>query len=172
MSDKAVTIIGLVVEQLRAFFGPDAAVQPLGGGTDVVRILAGDVATPPPWLGSEQDDCTGCDPFLWVRLVRRWRTGNFPQETPSAVCGAARVVTVEAGIARCYPITDDPTEQEQHALIQLDDSWRIDNALCLAMRKAENTDVALSTTIGAGEPIGPEGLVLLWVQQAHAQLAK
>lgn len=171
--DKAVTIIGLVAEQLRAFFGDTAAVQPLGGGTNTVRILAGDSAVIPEWLSGEQEDCGDCGPYLWVRLVRRWRSGNeFPQELPVAKCGTGRAITVEAGIARCFPITDDPTELEQLALVQLDDSWRIDNALCLAMAKAEREGVALNTAIGAGEPIGPEGLAILWVQQASAQLAK
>ncbi|WP_280248807.1 hypothetical protein [Nocardia abscessus] len=171
MPDKAVTVIGLVVEQLRVFFAPDSARPPLGGGTETVHVLAGDTVVPPPWLaGDDQDSCADCGPYLWVRLARRWRTKNFPEESAAAGCDIGRAITVEVGIARCHPLEGTPLELEEHAACQWDDSWRIENALCRAMRAAEEAQAATDTVVGAGEPFGPDGLVLVWTQIAHARL--
>ncbi|WP_067902798.1 hypothetical protein [Nocardia vaccinii] len=78
--DKAATVIGLTVTQVRRFFAPDQEVPPLGGGTDDVNLVAGEVISPPPWVGDDETACDGCGPYLWVRLVRRWRTEEFPTE--------------------------------------------------------------------------------------------
>lgn len=181
--DKAVRVLGLVVEHVGAWFAPGQAVPPLGGGTEIVNVLAGERVVPPPWLVGGDDDepsCADCGPYLWVRLARRWRTGGstpgrtavFPDALAAAGCGTARAITVEVGIARCHPLDGTPQELEQHAAIQWDDGWRIDNALCAAMRAAENVEAASHTAIGDGEPYGPEGLVTAWLQEAHAQLSK
>ena len=79
---------------------------------------------------------------------------------------------MEAGIARCHPLDPDPEELYQLALTQMDDGWRIDNALCRAMKRAtaDGVEVATDTAIGRGEPYGPQGLVVAWTQQAHAKL--
>lgn len=173
MADHAATVIGLAVAQLRRFFTPEQQVPPLGGGTDTVNIVAGEVASPPPWVGVRDDDDTSCDdcgPYLWVRLVRRWRTEEFPTEATAGGCGLQPAITIEAGIARCHPFDPSPADLEEIAMVQLDDSWRIDRALCAAMREAESKGVVANTGLGAGEPFGPEGLVIAWLQTAHAQL--
>ena len=169
MRDRAVTVIGLAVTRLGEFFSPDAEVPPLGGGTDVVHIVAGETVSPPEWVGTS-DDCTGCGPYLWVRLARRWRTTEFPTEAVVAGCEVHKAITIEAGIARCHPLTDDPNESRELAAIQWDDSWRLETALCAAMQDAENAGVATVTGLGPGEPFGPEGLVIASLQTAHAQL--
>ncbi|WP_280188857.1 MULTISPECIES: hypothetical protein [Nocardia] len=175
MPDKAVTVIGLVVEQLRAAFAPDATRPPLGGGTDTVHILAGDLVVPPPWLAGDQDACVDCGPYLWVRLARRWRTGDARsggafRDPLAGGCGQKRAITIEVGIARCHPVEGTPQELEEHAAWQWDDSWRIDNALCRAMNKADEAQVITDSAIGPGEPSGPQGLAVIWLQTAHAQL--
>ncbi|AXK88822.1 hypothetical protein SAMN05421776_108213 [Nocardia farcinica] len=182
--DAAVTVIGLAVERLRGFFSPTAAVPPLGGGTDTVHLLAGSEVVVPYWLTGDPDlqdhsSCGGCGPYLWVRLARRWRTANWPHEAATGTgsggavtCGTSKAVTIEAGIARCHPLDGTAQEMEQRAAVLWDDSWRIDAALCAAMKDAERADVAVNTGLGAGVPDGPEGLVIVWVQTAHAQLAK
>lgn len=175
-----ITVLGLVEEQLLRFFHPAPtapAVPPLGGGTETVWQLAGDYIAPPPWVGIGEDDepvdLAGCDPYLWVRLAGRWRQGQSQNMTASAAtipkCGQARGITIEAGIARCYPNDGTPEELRHHALVLADDSWRIDLALCAAMAAAEANQVAKETGIGVGAPIGPEGLVLTWAQAAYAQ---
>lgn len=179
--DKAVRVLGLVVEHLGQWFDPAREVPPLGGGTENVWVLAGETVVPPPWLVGGDDDepsCADCGPYLWVRLARRWRTGGsspgraavFPDEAASAGCGSRRAITIEVGIARCHPLDGTPQELEQHAAIQWDDGWRLDAALCAAMRRAEEVQAATETTIGGGEPWGPEGMVTAWLQTANAQL--
>lgn len=173
--DSAVTVIGLTVTRLREFFTPSASVPPLGGGTDLVNILAGEAVIPPPWVGVGEDDevsCGDCGPYLWIRLVSRWRTDNFPQKSITGSCGSQRAITLEAGIARCHPLDGTPAELEQLAAIQWDDSWRIDSALCAAMQDAEKAGKATASALGDGEPWGPEGLVLAWLQPAYAQLSR
>ncbi|MCM6777935.1 hypothetical protein NDR87_31445 [Nocardia sp. CDC159] len=173
MPDQVATIVGLTVTRLRAQFDPTQDVPPLGGGTDRVHILAGEVVVPPPWVGFSDDSsasCEGCGPYLWVRLVRRWRTGDFPAEAATGSCMDRRACTIEAGIARCHPFEAAPAALEQAAAVQWDDSWRIDAALCAALRDAEDAGAATDSALGPGEPYGPEGLVLAWTQVAHAQL--
>ncbi|RJO72972.1 hypothetical protein D5S18_22105 [Nocardia panacis] len=168
--DPAATIIGLAVTRLRQVFSPDASVPPLGGGTDRVWIVAGAEVVPPPWVGTDSGSCTGCGPYIWVRLVRRWRTEEFPTESVSAWCAAQAAVTIEAGIARCHALDASAAELEEIAAVQWDDSWRIDRALCAATADAKAAGVASDTALGAGEPFGPDGLVIAWTQLAHAQL--
>lgn len=168
MPNRAVTIVGLVADQLKLYFDPELSVPPLGGGTDTVHILAGDTVSP-PWLEGD-DGCDGCGPYLWVRLVKRWRTEDFPSISQISMCTTAQAVTVEAGIARCYPYDPDEDDQTTAAMVQLDDSYRLDAALCAAMRAAEDKGIAVNTALGAGDPYGPNGLLIAWTQQAHAQL--
>lgn len=174
--DKAVGVIGCVAERLRQFFGPDTEFPPIGGAIHQVHVLAGDQVAPPPWVGTTEDctDCTDCSAYLWVRLVSRWRTGQSQNMTASAAvigkCNQARGITVEAGVARCHPLEGTRDELEQHALIQMDDSWRMDNALCAGMADAEAAGFASDTGLGTGEPYGPEGLLIIWTQRAYAQL--
>ena len=175
----AITILGLAETRLLEFFDPAPtapAVAPLGGGTDVVWQLAGDIIAPPPWVGigeSDDIDPNECDPYLWVRLVQRWRQGQSQNMTASSFaipkCGQARGITIEAGIARCYPLDGTPEEMAQRSLVLLDDSWRMDLALCAAMKDAKDNAVAKETGIGTGAPFGPEALVLTWAQSAYAQ---
>lgn len=166
--DPTVTIIGLAVTRLREVYAADASVPPLGGGTDQVWILAGAEVVPPPWVATE--DGGDCAPYLWVRLVRKWRTTEFPNEMIAAGCNVAQAITIEAGIARCHPEDADIGEIEEIAAIQWDDAWRIDRALCGAMADAKKAGAAGEAALGPGEPFGPEGLVIAWSQLAFAEL--
>ncbi|WP_280505828.1 hypothetical protein [Nocardia farcinica] len=166
------TVLGLAVEKLRAVFSPSHANPPLGGGTDDVYLLAGDTVVPPPWLVGDDEDtsCEGCGPYLWVRLARRWRTERFPVEAVVGKCGTSKAITIEAGIARCHPLDGTLAELEHHAAVQWDDSHRIDAALCAAMKAAKAADVITEYGLGAGVPVGPEGLVAVWLQPAYVEL--
>ncbi|NKY48038.1 hypothetical protein [Nocardia cerradoensis] len=169
--DPVATVIGLALTRLRQVFAPDASAPPLGGGTDTVYILAGDTGIIPEWVGTNSDSCDDCGPYIWVRLVRRWRTTEFPTESVTADCGAQKAITIEAGIARCHPVDADAAELEQLAAVQWDDAWRIDLALCAAMGDAEAAGRVGRAALGPGEPFGPEGLVIAWTQLAHAEIA-
>lgn len=172
--NNAVGIIGCVRARLAEFFSPDAAVPPVGGGTETVWLLAGDSVAPPPWVGVVQDCTADCGVYLWVRLVTRWRTGQSQNMTASsaviAKCNQRRGITVEAGVARCHPLDGCVEDLERLALVELDDSWRIDDALCAGLADAEAAGFATDTGLGTGDPFGPDGLVYGWTQRGYAQL--
>lgn len=169
MDNRTAQVIGLVVEQMRVFFTPQQKVPPVGGGTIVIHIVAGDAVPPPEWIGGE--NCQGCDPYIWVRLVRRYRSQDFPSEASGPVkCTVRPVIVIEAGVSRCAPMEMSAADEELQAWTQWDDSWRIDRALCAAMKAAETAGAAVNTNLGEGLPFGPEGLAIGWTQTASAQL--
>lgn len=174
MVDRAINVIGYVIENLRQAYSENAVTPPLGGGSPHVRFFAGDTLPLAAWVG-HRNDCSCNDPMLWVRVVRRFRSRDLPNEEAAilgAGCGAPRAITIEAGVMRCANTDAEPRweDLEQEALVQLDDSYRVDAALCRAMQCAEDDNKALSTALAAGEPYGPEGGVIAWTQWAHAQL--
>lgn len=161
------TIVGLVVDELKAVF--DASAQPVGTPTDTVHIVAGDQVIPPAWAGDQ--DCVGAFPYIWVRLVQRYRAGGGLGEAGYLSCRSARGIEVEAGVARCAPWDEQTVaEQEQQALVQWDDSGRVDAALCRAARRAEQDGVATGSGLGPGVPYGPEGLLIAWIQTMRMRL--
>lgn len=173
--DKAVGVVGFVVEQLRWAFSANQATPPLGGGTEHVRFFGGDSIPFAAW-NSHASSCGCNEPLVWARVVRRYRSGGLPEERfggPNAGCVDPRAITVEAGVMRCAITDPEPSwdDLEREAMVQLDDSYRLDVALCRAMGCAEVEGMAISTLLAAGEPFGPEGGVLAWTQWIHAQLA-
>ena len=171
MPDATPRIIGLAAEQLRKFFDPNQAAPPLGGGTTKIHIVAGDTVPPPPWMSDQDTDCGDCcSVFVWVRLVRRYRAVAFPSEVVSTDCRAQKVIEIEAGVSRCAPLELSEEQAEHQAAVQWDDGNRVDLALCAAMLLAEQSQAAMKTALMAGEPWGPEGLVIAWFQNAAAQL--
>lgn len=169
--DTTARVVGLVVEQLRVLFTPEQERPPLGGGTELVQVVAGEAAPPPVWMGGQ--DCSDCGgPYLWVRLTRRFRSEVFPEEARRGSCRSRRAFALEVGVARCAPMELEPcpSDLEQQALVQWDDSWRLDVALCRALSAAEELGAATDSVLGVGEPWGPEGLVIAWLQTAVVQL--
>ncbi|MGA6208058.1 hypothetical protein ACPESR_25225 [Nocardia testacea] len=172
MADPAIVVIGLMAAGLRRAFTEDQTTPPMGGGAQTVRFLAGDALPGAVWNAHR----TGCDcekPMIYLRVVRRFRTSQLPEERrdQKSGCDEPRALTVEAGIMRCA-ITDAEPEWddlEQEAFVALDDSFRLDQALVWAMADIEEK-VALSTMLAAGEPYGPEGGIIAWTQWAHIQL--
>lgn len=168
-------ILNQAICAMRQVFDPAASYPPLGGGTTVVRAFAGD-ATPlaavDMHIGERQ---CGTDPFLWVRLARRYRSRDFP--TPYVGpdgCRAQTVAAVEVGVARCAVISaegaDWPALAEE-AEISLDDSGRIELALCVAsslMVKAQCSD---AQAIDAVIPFGPDGGVIAWTGTLYAAVS-
>lgn len=170
MPDLALTMIGLVTESLEQAFSPSSPLPPAGRGTSEVWFLPGDSV---PLDGLAHD----CGPLVWTRILRRWRTTTFPDDTPAPTgCADLPVIAIEAGIARCADTGDihSPPDRQtlsHEATILADDSWRIDRALCRAIARATATDTISHAHIGAGEPAGPQGGVIIWTQTLTVALS-
>jgi hypothetical protein len=171
INDEASNVVNTFIAGMLAAFNPsDAVMPPLGGGSLTVRFLAGDVVAME--LFDAHTDQAGCDePFLWVRVSRRFRTTSFPSpETGPAACPLPRVITVEIGVGRCAKLSAEVnwTDIESEAEISLDDSWRIELALChiITAFKEQNRLISVAEIV----PIGPEGGVLGWAATANVIL--
>ncbi len=169
-TDPASDIVANVMEALRAAFDPDSACPPVGGGTGaVVRFFGGDGIPMAAWNAHTSGE--GCDlPFLWVRVLRRYRSDRLP--TPvidTTPCGLSRVIALEMGVGRCAIVEMDPSWKDYavEAEISLDDSWRVESALCYAA--ALNRKAGLSSAIGEISPYGPEGGVVAWTGTIYVE---
>jgi hypothetical protein len=165
-------ILNELIAALREAFDPNSTHPPIGGGTTDVRLFAGDAIPLSAWdAHREGSDCS--NPFLWVRLVRRYRTQQFPSPyVGPAPCGAAAVIAVEIGVGRCAVVDAEPSWQDyaDEAEVSIDDSWRIDLALCRAMGKVAQQECGLQTAIDSVVPYGPEGGVIAWIGTGYVQL--
>jgi hypothetical protein len=146
---------------LTAFNPKDDVKPPEGGGSTVVRVIAGDAVALELWdahaVGS---NCT--EPFLWVRIRRRFRSERFPSPTIDITdCTLPEVVELEIGIGRCTRVSEvvDWKQQAAEAVVALDDSWRLSMASCLFRDLLTNHDVGVGTI----NPYGPEGGVVGWI---------
>lgn len=172
MQDAASDVINSLVTAMKQAFKPDSSNPPLGGGTDIVRVFTGD-SIPIDAFDAHQND-VGCDiPFLWVRLVRRYRTSQFP--TPfvgPAPCNLPVALAVEVGVGRCSFSGAEPDWEyfENLAEIGLDDSWRIELALCRASALIQEADVSTNTAVDAVVPFGPDGGVVAWLGTMYVQI--
>ena len=118
-----------------------------------------------------------CKTLLWVNVLRRYRTRNFPVEDASAGCGGALCVVVQVGAARCAAVLDeygnppDAAVMEREALMLLDDADRLEAALCRAAGDLESGGLVNQTVIGGWEPIGPMGGITSGVMTAWFEIA-
>lgn len=162
-------IVSAARDSLLAAFNPADAIQPPdGGGSGVCRVIAGNAIALELWeahaVGSKCQE-----PFLWVRVRRRFRTDKFPTPTIDVTnCTTPEVVELEIGIGRCTKISErvDWKQQQIEAHISLDDSWRMGLAACLFRDKLPNQDVGVGTT----NPYGPEGGVVGWITTLFASI--
>lgn len=174
LNDGADCIINKVICALKEAFSPNSSQPPIGSGTERVRVFAGEAA-PLSAVDMHLDDC-GCgnDPFLWVRLVRRFRSQTFPQPyVGDNGCGSPRVIAIEVGIARCAAVNSegcDWTAYESEAEISLDDSARIELALCRAAALMKASKCSDMVALDAVVPFGPEGGVIAWVGNLYARV--
>lgn len=171
--DPVSEIVTVVVAAVRDKFDPDQECPPLGGGTTKVRFLATD-AEGIPW----DPATTKCkdSPFVWVRVGSRYlsTSQSFPEAfvRDRGRCSAndlARVVPVEVGVARCVSVKEPPNLDtiESESEIALDDSWRIEGALTVAVRELKTDERAVATDTVAA--IGPAGGVLSWTGVVYVQ---
>lgn len=170
--DPASEIVNAFIRAMKLAFRPDDPYcPPTGGGNTEVRFFAG-MAPPTDAWDAHSDGGEGCDePFLWVRLMRRYRSNNFPAPSASTeACSAPVVVAVEVGVGRCAVTDAEPTWEQyaREAEVSLDDSWRIELALCSAagILRAQSRTVGIDTI----EPYGPEGGIIGHTGAAYVQL--
>lgn len=166
--DPAFDVINAFITALREGFDPTSNCPPDGGGSTDVRFFAGDAAPTAAWDAHAAG--SGCkQPFLWVRVVRRFRSKEFPTPTVVTSCELPRVIEVEIGVARCALTEQEPTwaEYATEAEISLDDSWRIELALCRARSLLSMHDFRVGTDTIV--PFGPEGGIIAWSGVAFVQ---
>lgn len=171
-TDPADPAIAAVREGMRLAFTGQSSQPPIGGGSDTVRLFAGD-GVPLAAFRAYSDEVDCGDPFLWVRLVARFRTDPLPAPLVSPDgCDKPVGITVEAGVARCATVDLDPSwdDYAREAEVSLDDSWRVEMALCQARTAAVRSGAAVAGAIDAILPVGPEGGVIAWYGSIHFQL--
>jgi len=165
-ADPAARVVDVFSAVMGELFGPGDC-PPRGGACERVWFYAGDGAM--PTVGE-------CEPLVWVRVAHRFRSklAGFPAAfVGSGQCQGADVVpvvAVEVGVSRCTSMEVEPdwATQREEALVSLDDSWRIDRALCLAQtRLKSNTRKFAADTVA---PAGPMGGVIAWTGMAYVQL--
>lgn len=168
-ADGASEVINAFITALRKAFDPGSSCPPDGGGTRNVRFIASDGAPQAAW-DSHSANGDGCgEPFVWVRVARRYRSQRFPEPVINInPCDLPRVIAVEVGVARCALMELQPSWEDYaaEAEVSLDDSWRLESALCAATG-ALKKDHLVGTDIMM--PFGPDGGVLGWSAQAYVQ---
>lgn len=177
LHDGVDCIINSVVCAMRELFTPDSPIPPLGGGSDKIRVFAGDAVPTSAVDMHNQDPECGCDtPFLWVRLMRRYPVdlGRFPAASVGQhPCGNRMAVAIEVGVARCAAVFAEDCDwsaYESEAEVSLDDSRRIELALCRATALLKQHKCSDSTSIDAIVPAGPEGGVIAWLGTLFVQV--
>lgn len=172
--DPALEVVAAYLAALRMAFNPDDSIAPPSyGGTKDVRFFAGDapaLAAFEAHAGGGGENCG--EPFVWVRLMRRYRSKVFPAAVLDMEpgCGTMRVVAVEVGVGRCAVVDMQPTwdQYDSEADRSLEDSYRIELALCVAARQLRDNEHRVATdTIN---PYGPEGGVIAWIGTAYVDL--
>jgi hypothetical protein len=168
--DPASDIINTFVLAMRACFNPGSAQVAIGGGSADVRFFAGDGGLPSSLI-PQGDDCE--QPLLWVRAAHRYRfrPGAFPAAYvgDGACKDSLRALAVEVGVGRCSTMEAEPDWDTlaSEAEISLDDSWRIELALCMASGELRTPKRAVATDTVA--PFGPEGGIIAWTGMAYVQ---
>lgn len=175
-TDPAVDVIVAYSSAMREAFSPEGRCPPVAGSNDV-RFVAGEG---PALVAFDVHTRRGnkcAEPFLWVRLARRFRTDKSrafiqPVLDTNANCGAApRVVAIEVGVARCSVAVNERAswdDYEREAQQALDDSWRLELAMCRAQSKLQALHHDVATDVI--NPAGPDGGVIAWVANAYVRL--
>ena len=171
VTDPALDAIAVVVGALQDAYRPGGVCPPQHPTTEV-HFFAGE--GPATAAFDAHTDQPGCEaPFLWVRATRRYRTRTLPEPAAgSSPCDLPRAIAVEVGVARCAVTAENPTwaEYEAEAVLSLEDSWRIEAALCATAKRLRG-ELFLDVTTDPIEPYGPEGGILAWTALLYIQFA-
>jgi hypothetical protein len=167
--DPVVSVVEAIAAALTEAFAADSSFPPAAGGTMIVHFFAGEGAPTASW--NAHTDAVGCDePFVWVRVMRRYRTRRLPGAAADPTsCSLPRAVAVEVGVGRCAVMDEQPTwaQYDMEFDTSLEDSWRIELAVCRAAKQLE----ADTYTVATDEilPYGPEGGILAWTSIIYVQ---
>lgn len=175
-SDPALDVVNAYSLAMREAFSPDGRCPPPTGGSNDVRFLAGEGPALVAFdLHTRNGQCK--EPFLWVRVARRYRTDKAritltPVLDTGAHCGALpRVVAIEVGVARCSVAVNEKArwdDYEMEAQRGLDDSWRLELALCRAASRLRVTRNEVASDVI--NPVGPDGGIVAWVATAYVRI--
>lgn len=97
----------------------------------------------------------GCGGVAWVRPVQGYASTEFPDPDESPTCVAPLAMTVEIGVARCYPRGDirnpiDPQEMFEAMRLYMSDMRAIRRAVSCCLGDASYQG---SYAMGTWEPI-------------------
>jgi hypothetical protein len=154
--DPSQEFVTELMNVVRAVYSPTSDYPPVGGGSTKVHFVSGEGPSWDPLAGriGEQGDDEDCpDPFLWVRLVNRYRSETFPEATMRPGCPGIPVLVLEVGVGRCVNIDAavDWSIIATEAEWGLDDAFRLDKIVCVL------TGYLGERALVAAEPITPEG---------------
>ncbi|QNL30147.1 hypothetical protein SEA_MARIOKART_20 [Gordonia phage Mariokart] len=172
--DATSEVIAAFTQAMREAFDPDSDCPPFGGGSTNVHLFAGDGIPLAAWNShADGDDCE--HPFLWVRLVRRYRSKAFPAPTiDPGPCRLPVVLAVEIGVGRCAVVDLSPSWEDytREAETSIDDGWRLDRAMCraAALITRSRPPVGSGFATDAITPYGPEGGVVAMTGIAYVQI--
>ncbi|MBV9871738.1 MAG: hypothetical protein JO214_14050 [Frankiaceae bacterium] len=169
--DPALEVVAAARTALLDWFKPDSAVPARVGTTTTVRAFAGDGAPLTAWDSHASESCS--EPFVWTRLMRRYRSQTFPSPTiDTSPCKLPRVVAVEIGVGWCAYVPEPDrviaAEYEKEAEISGDTSWRMEEALCMASALLRQDDGSRQVGTDTIAPYGPEGGVIAWTGVLYA----
>ena len=168
-TDPAMEVIATMIGAMAEVFRPDQQCLPRVGATTDIRFLAGDTAPIEAW---DSHKSQGCDePMVWVRIMRRYRSREFPTVTlKTSPCKALRVVALEVGVAWCANVEEEPSwaDLARQAEESQDTTWRIEEALCMASALLAGDDAQRHVGTDIIAPWGPEGGVIAWTGVLYA----
>jgi len=171
LTDPALVVADAAKAALLDWFKPGAAVEAKVGTTTNVRYFAGDGAPLAAWDAHAGAGCE--EPFVWVRMIRRYRSQTFPAPTISgSPCKLPRVVSMELGVGWCAYVPEPDrvswAEYATEADISQDVSWRLEEALCMASSLLTADGSERQTGTDTLVPYGPEGGVIAWTGVLYA----
>lgn len=167
--DPAMAVVEAAREALLEWFKPDSVVPAKVGTTTNVRFFAGDGTPMAAWDSHASQGCV--EPFIWVRMMRRYRSQTFPAPTiNSNPCALPRVVPVELGVGWCAVVDQEPkwADYAREAEVSADTAWRLEEALCMAASLLRKDDAERQVGTDTLVPYGPEGGVIAWTAVLYA----
>lgn len=169
-----IPVVGQFIEALRSQF-VEADPVPLGGAVTEVEHRPGELVA----LDALADEVGGpCSGQVWVNVLRVWRSESFPTvSAESSSCRSPVTIDLQVGAARRVCTVDDggyPPSADamgHDALVGLDDTARIDRAVCLALRACDDCGLTIQSVVAPIEPVGPQGGILAWTTVVTIQLS-
>ena len=164
IQDASQEFVTELINVVRAVYRPDSEYPPVGGGTTAVHFVSGEGPSWDPMLGryGDEQDQTDCpDPFLWVRLITRYRSTSFPEAAVADGCDGIPVLVMEVGVGRCVNIDPevDWSVIAKEAEWGLDDAYRLDKIACVLKGYLANRALVAAEP---ATPEGPDGGGIVW----------